>query len=178
MEVSSVNQAYVFLSMILCGGICTAVFDVFRAVRRYKKSDGGVIVLQDLVFWIVELCLVYLTAFKLNYAKVRVYEILALVIGSVIYFVTLSDFVIKQLCMVIGAFVTLINKISVPFRKLAKTLMLPAKKLRKYACEKSEIVRTAIRLRVNIAGQRMKKAFKVAFSSKKNKSVENNKTTV
>ena len=49
MEISSVNQARVFLWMIVCGAVCTFVFDVFRGIRRYKSPQNSVILLQDLV---------------------------------------------------------------------------------------------------------------------------------
>ncbi len=117
MEISSANQAYVFFAMILCGALCTAVFDVFRAVRRYKNSGTGVIAIQDIVFWLIELSIVYMVAFRLNYAKVRAYEIVALVIGSGVYFMTISDWVIRLLVRVIDLVVRTFAYISLPFIK-------------------------------------------------------------
>ena len=125
MEISSANQAYVFLAMVLCGALCTGVFDIFRAIRRYKNSATGVIVFQDIVFWIIELFIVYMVAFRLNYARVRAYEIIALVIGSAIYFVTLSDYVIKFMMWQIGL-----------VAKVFGFLMAPLLRVSAYACQK------------------------------------------
>ena len=118
MEISSANQAYVFLAMVLCGALCTAVFDIFRAIRRYKNSGTGIIVFQDIVFWIIELFIVYMVAFRLNYAGVRAYEIVALVVGSGIYFVTLSDYVIRFFVWVIAWTVRILGFVVAPFSKL------------------------------------------------------------
>ena len=117
MEISSANQAYAFLAMVLCGALCTGVFDIFRAIRRYKNSATGVIVFQDIVFWIIELFIVYMVAFRLNYARVRAYEIIALIIGSAIYFVTLSDYVIKFMVWQIGLAAKLLGFVSAPADK-------------------------------------------------------------
>ncbi len=125
MEVSSSNQAYVFLFMVFCGAVCTVVFDVFRAVRRLKSSSGRVVVLQDLVFWAIEIFIVYMVAFKLNYAKVRAYEIMALFIGGGIYFVTASEYVIKYLERAISFIASLFQKISVPIIRFLRFTISP-----------------------------------------------------
>lgn len=125
MEVSSSNQAYVFLFMVFCGAVCTLVFDVFRAVRRLKRSSGRVVALQDLVFWAIEIFIVYMVAFKLNYAKVRAYEIIALFIGSGVYFVTASEYVIKHLEKAIRSLVALFKKVYVPTLRVLRIATSP-----------------------------------------------------
>lgn len=125
MEVSSSNQAYVFLFMVFCGAVCTLVFDVFRAVRRFKRSSGRVVALQDLVFWAIEIFIVYMVAFKLNYAKVRAYEIIALFIGSGVYFVTASEYVIKYLEKLISSLVALFKKVYVPTLRFLRFAISP-----------------------------------------------------
>lgn len=120
MEISSVNQARVFLWMIVCGAVCTFVFDVFRGIRRYKSLQNSVILLQDLVLWAIEIYIVYMVAFKLNYARVRAYEIVALVIGSLLYFVVLSDYVVKTVCRITAITEKCARRAVSPFQKLWK----------------------------------------------------------
>lgn len=128
MEISSSNQAYVFFAMVICGALCTVVFDVFRAVRRFGKASGGIIALQDLIFWIIELVIVCVVAFKLNYAKVRGYEVIALFMGSFIYFISLSEYVIRVVHWVISYLVKLFGVVVTPFVKFAKIASKPFKK--------------------------------------------------
>jgi len=160
LEVSSVNQAYVFLAMIVCGGVCTFIFDVFRGIRRYKNSGSGIIAVQDLVFWAIELTVVYLVAFRLNYARVRAYELIALLIGSVIYFVTLSDWVIRLVCSGIKFGVGIFIKIAFPFQRLCNILVLPLKKLKVVAGKKAESLKTKILLKFTIALKRTRNYWK------------------
>lgn len=90
-----------FFVMLLCGFICGLVFDFFRAVRRLRRSSSGIVAIQDIVFWVMELTLVYAVAFRLNYARIRVYELVALVMGSWLYFMTVSSWIVNLLCRVI-----------------------------------------------------------------------------
>ncbi len=125
MEISSVNQAWVFLWMVVCGIVCTFVFDVFRGIRRYKSPQNSVIVFQDLVLWAIEIFIVYMVAFKLNYAKVRVFEIVALIIGSVLYFIILSDYVVKSVCRITEIAEKCVLRIISPFRKMCNFVIAP-----------------------------------------------------
>ncbi len=93
-DISVSSQVFVFFAMIVLGVMCGAVFDIFRGIRRMKKLTGGVVAVQDLLFWLSELVLVYMVTFRLNYAHVRAFELVALVIGSFIYFMTVSRYVI------------------------------------------------------------------------------------
>lgn len=113
MELSVSHQLYVFCCMILCGMLSGIVFDVFRSVRRCIKCTNGIIAVQDLAFWGVELCMVYITAFKVNNAQMRGYEIIALILGTVFYFTAFSQYIIIILCRItniVKKFVVLILK--------------------------------------------------------------------
>ena len=127
MEISSVNQARVFLWMIVCGGVCTFVFDIFRGVRRYKRPQSSVILVQDLALWFIEICLVYAVAFKLNYARVRAYEIVALVIGAVLYFVIFSNYVVRGVHIATEGIAKIIKCLFAPLFKVLNSLAIPVK---------------------------------------------------
>lgn len=129
MEISVSNQAIVFLGMVLCGVVCGVVFDIFRAIRRCRKSANSVIAAQDLLFWIIELVIVYMAAFRLNYAHVRAYEGIALVIGSVIYFMTLSKYTVRFVCICIAFAVKITLLVLTPVMKAARLALRPIKAL-------------------------------------------------
>jgi len=112
--VSPTKEVCIFIAMVLCGILCGVVFDFFRSVRRTRRSNCGVVALQDIVFWIIELAVVYFCAFRLNYAKLRAYEALALIIGSCLYFMTLSGYVLKFICKIIIIHTRIIGYITKP----------------------------------------------------------------
>lgn len=129
MELSVSHQLFVFISMTLCGVAAGVIFDLFRAVRRCIKASSGVILTQDLLLWFFELVLVYYTMFKVNNAKIRGYEAIALVIGSVLYFVTVSCYVTKAFSKVISFLLKILRTLLIPLKKVCLILAKPAKKL-------------------------------------------------
>jgi len=176
-EISSARQAQVFLGMVLCGALCTLIFDIFRAIRRFKKTSGGIIVFQDLVFWAIELVVVYMVAFRLNYAGVRGYLVIALVIGSVLYFVTLSEHVISFLCKIMDCVCKIVNRVISPFMIFAKWLVKPWVSLYEFAKKKISIVKVRIgREFCNIYSKIREKA-KSFFSTKSKKKEQMNVET-
>ena len=118
MDISLSYQAFSFLVMVVCGFLCGLIFDLFRALRRHRKSACSVVAVQDIVFWILEASFVYFVAFKLNYAHIRVYEIVALVIGSWLYFMTASVYLLGFLCTVVSYVQKVVDIIFVPIKKI------------------------------------------------------------
>lgn len=115
MNISASAQVLVFFAMVLCGIMCGIVFDLFRGIRYRRKTSGGVVALQDIIFWIAELTLVYAVIFTLNYAYVRVFELVALIIGSALYFMTISDFVVALVSRLTDILARLIVILTKPF---------------------------------------------------------------
>ena len=123
MEISASNQAFVFLAMVVCGFACGFVFDFFRAIRRFKSSGKRIVATQDILFWLAELVIVYEVLFKLNYARIRLYEAIALVLGSFLYFMTVSHYAISMMCTLVGWSAKLIIAVFLPlYRLVLKTL--------------------------------------------------------
>ena len=120
MDISLSYQAFSFFAMVICGFLCGVLFDLFRALRRHRKSACTVVAFQDILFWILEASLVYFVAFKLNYAHIRAYEGVALVIGSWLYFMTASSYVLGFLCALVSCAYKAAGVIYVPFKKTFK----------------------------------------------------------
>ncbi|MBQ8588166.1 MAG: hypothetical protein IJ454_02110 [Clostridia bacterium] len=117
MDISFSEQAFVFVAMVMCGMLCGIIFDVFRAVRHSRKTTSGIVAMQDLLFWLIELAAIYTVAFKLNYAHVRAFEGIALVMGSWMYFMTLSKYSLRFLCRVTDLIVKIVRLVLKPLGK-------------------------------------------------------------
>lgn len=120
MNISVSLQAFMFLGMVLCGAMCGVVFDVFRGLRRYRRPARSIVALQDILFWLIELTVVYMAAFRLNYAHIRAYEGIALVIGSWVYFMTVSEYVIQFVCTITSFAVKAAGIVLKPFLLLGR----------------------------------------------------------
>ncbi len=148
MEVSVSKQAFVFLAMVVCGFLCGFVFDFFRAVRRLKSSGKAVIAAQDITLWLIELVIVYHVLFKLNYAHIRAYEAVALVVGSFLYFMTLSMHVVSA----ISRFLRFIYKVSLcvlkPIIKILGIVLKPLAKVKLETFKFVSSVRVHLKLHI------------------------------
>lgn len=118
MDITLTYQALSFFVMVFCGALCGVIFDLFRSFRKNKKNACGVVALQDIVFWIMELFLVYMVAFRLNYAHIRAYEGIALLLGSWLYFMTVSKWVLSILCAVLSYIQKALGFVLIPIKKI------------------------------------------------------------
>lgn len=135
MELSVSHQLFVFVCMFLCGGATGIIFDIFRALRRCIKSGSGIILAQDLMLWFVELVIVYYTAFKVNNAELRGYEAIALILGAFIYFITLSEHIVRLVCKIIAFLLKIFGFVARPFKGACIMLAKAIKKLFLYTKE-------------------------------------------
>lgn len=95
MEVSVSNQMYVFAVMLLCGACAGLLFDLMRGLRRRFGADMLVTSVEDILFWLAISAGVYAAIFVCNYGQLRWHEIIGLILGSVIYFLTLSKAILR-----------------------------------------------------------------------------------
>lgn len=118
MEVSVSNQLYVFFVMILCGVCAGVLFDLLRALRRAFGANSFTTSVSDILFWLAISIGVYMTIFMFNYGQIRWYEIIGIILGSVIYFLALSGIIMK----ILGALFNFFTKI---FQFIFKIILTP-----------------------------------------------------
>ncbi len=108
----------VFWSVFLCGiGICI-IFDFFRALRRSYAPSGITVALQDAIFCIIAFKLFFDMMYVTNNGHIRWYIPIAIVSGCVIYFFSISKYIIKVWMFVIKILKALIY----PFTKILSFL--------------------------------------------------------
>lgn len=165
MELSVSHQLFVFVCMVLCGGATGVIFDAFRAHRRCVKSGSGIIAAQDLLLWFAELVIVYYTAFKVNNAQIRGYEAIALIVGAVLYFITLSEYVMKLMCKIITAVIKIFSSVVSPLKKLCTVIAKPFKRL--FLFVKTKVMLLGNNTKTSVSELNMR--IKTALSVKKHK---------
>ncbi len=70
------NQVYVFLWSIFIGACITLLFDILRAFRKNKTVSNLQVLLQDIVFVIIVMLIIIVSAFMINDGEIRGYMIL------------------------------------------------------------------------------------------------------
>ncbi len=129
MELSYSHEAYVFFGTLLGGVLIGMVFDFYRVLRNH--TVGGVVIIgaQDVLFWMLLSLIAFGAIFITNSGQVRWYEILGIVLGFVIYGLTLSRYFVKLLDFIakwIQKTVRFLIRIfAVPIRFLLKLVKKP-----------------------------------------------------
>lgn len=117
-------EVNLFLVSILWGAIIHIFYDVLRIVRRIIKHGYLAVALEDLVYWIICGVLIFRMMYNNNNGVVRGFIIAGVVLGMVIYRISISGLVVKYVSLVINRVITLFLKVfrvvMKPFRFLLK----------------------------------------------------------
>ena len=111
------GQLYILLSFFLTGICIGVLFDVFRVTRKTFKIPNILIYIEDILFWILTGFLLLFTTFTFTNGEIRLYMIIVMLLGSFIYFISISKYFI------------LINSKIINFIKKATNLLLKPIKL-------------------------------------------------
>lgn len=95
------QETSVFLIFVVIGVLFSVIFDVFRAIRKVRKLKNRTIYVQDIIYFLI--IGVILLGVIINYmnTELRVYLILAIVLGIVIYISTVGNMVMNLIVKLI-----------------------------------------------------------------------------
>ncbi len=89
------RELIIFLYFILEGMAAGIFLDVLRVFRHNRNVSDVVVCLEDVLYWIVLGCGVIWLSYILNAGTIRIYMVLAVFLGMLIYFLTLTNFTYK-----------------------------------------------------------------------------------
>ena len=123
------NQVLDFLEFVLIGMLIACIFDFFRGYRKFKLVNTLSVIIQDIVYFIIVTIIIIFSIIKLLDSQIRLYIFLGILIGSTIYFSTISKYVIKLYILFFNMFKEIISTIFLPiilniqfFQKIAKKI--------------------------------------------------------
>lgn len=95
MNINIYNQFYNLLIFIITGIAIGILFDLFRIIRRSFKTSDLITYIEDIVFWLLAGAILLFSIFTFNNGEIRVYVFVGLIIGSLLYLLTISKYFIK-----------------------------------------------------------------------------------
>ena len=104
MEISVSGQALAFLFALLFGAVLGVFYDLFRISRIALRQNAVAIFIEDLFFWIVASVATFLFLLFENSGEVRVYLLLGVVLGAILYYFTLGILVMKLARLILTPF--------------------------------------------------------------------------
>jgi len=99
-----------FYATIYGGLIIGLLFDINRALKSNFKILKYFSIVFNIIFWIFATIIIFITINAIESFDLRYYHFVALLIGFVLYYNTISRFVLKIINKLIGFMVYSINK--------------------------------------------------------------------
>ena len=119
MNINTYNQFYDLLTFIITGIIIGILFDIFRIFRKTFKTPDFLTYAQDILFWILVGIILLFSIFHFNNGEIRSYVFIGLIIGILIYILTISKYFIKISVVILVFFK---NIVYFPFKLFKKII--------------------------------------------------------
>lgn len=140
-------ELIVLFIFVFTGFIIASIYDFFRACRKYKKRSTLEVVVQDICFCLI--CTIIIT-FNIVYflkEQVRLYIIVSSILGGIIYFSTISTFVLKIYIKTLETSDKILTFIFAPFILYFKILHIMYAKVEKNVVKCCNVIKNVIFLK-------------------------------
>ena len=97
-------QLYSLLIFTISGVAIGIFFDIFRILRKTFKTPDIITYIEDTIFWICTGIFFLFLLFKFNNGVIRNYVIIGIIMGVVIYILTISKYFININVTIINFF--------------------------------------------------------------------------
>lgn len=153
MNVLISSQAHIFFISIFSGILMGIGYDIIRIIRRLFPHNRIFIGIEDILFFLISSILIFIKIFKANYGTIRGFILLGILLGVLLYYLTISNLIINTSIKIInkGTYVFktyLITPIKIatkPIRFLLKKLIFILKKIRKWLIIRIREIKRQIR---------------------------------
>ena len=95
------NQANSFLIFVINGVIIGVLFDSFRILRKSFKTSDFITTIEDILFWIMTGIIILYSIFVFNNGEIRFFMFIGIFLGTLLYILLISKYVIKTSVRVI-----------------------------------------------------------------------------
>ena len=113
----TVTRELIIFGYFILGGVIGGIFfDLLRITRKNRKIGDIVVYLEDIIFWLLMGTGVIWLSYITDAGQIRIYMILALFLGMLVYFLTLSRLVYKVLDFICRYLVWLFRLVFIFFK--------------------------------------------------------------
>ena len=130
------NQAYLFMIFTINGILIGFLFDIFRILRKSFKTNDIITYIEDVLFWILTGIIILFTMCKFCDGELRGFTIIGVLMGVILYMLTISTYIIKVFVFIIKILNMIIRKIIniiiYPFKLIFKPISIICINIRKW----------------------------------------------
>ena len=116
------GQAWLFAATVATGAAAGVFYDFFRVLRRAWRHPRWLVHVQDMLFWLVATVLIFYYMLHRNAGEIRPFMLVGMVTGAVLYFATISRWVVKGT-------VTVVKFVEKVIRTMVRIILLPLRLL-------------------------------------------------
>lgn len=140
------KEVVFFFAMTACGALISLLLDIFRAFRITVKPCTAAVALSDVLFCASAMFIILACVWNLNSGIFRFYEIVGMLLGAILYFSTLSKWILRIFIFIFEKILKLgkiiLKILLTPLSFLYKILVVPIReKIRKDSGSGDERVR-------------------------------------
>ena len=95
------EQVKVFLYSIGLGVFFILLFDLFRLMRRKKKTRDAMVYLQDVIYVVMVAMMIIASTFMINHGELRGYMVIGYILGGMIYLLLFSHLFYQKGCWIL-----------------------------------------------------------------------------
>ncbi len=132
MILSISEQADIFLCVFAAGCAAGIFYDIIEVFRMNVPHSKAVVCIEDMIYWISVIVLLFLFMLEKNHAEIRLFDIIGFFTGMLVYGVFISRAVtglLMTLSKIARAVIgLLIEMVLTPFRLIWIPLSFPVKK--------------------------------------------------
>lgn len=99
-----------FYATIYGGLLIGLLFDINRSLKSNFKILKYFSIVFNIIFWILATAIIFITVNAIESFDLRYYHFVALLIGFILYYNTISKFILKALNKIIGLIVLVVKK--------------------------------------------------------------------
>ena len=126
-------QASLFLLMVAAGGAIGLLYDILRIFRKMIPHSGILMQLEDAVYWVVVIFVMFLLIMQKNNGEIRIFVLFGIFLGMGLYYLMvsplvngISDRVVRLIKYILTLFLTIILT---PFRLVYILVRRPVGKI-------------------------------------------------
>lgn len=113
-EISNLHQLFTALFSVALGVVLALIYDIFKAPRILKRKTVFRVFISDIVFGAIATLLTFCLLMLRTKGQLRIFVLVFILAGFLLWRATLSRFFIKFLCFVLKIF----SKVSAYFKAL------------------------------------------------------------
>lgn len=122
MKADTIRQVYLLGIFIINGILVGVIFDIFRILRKSFKTPDWLTLIEDILVWQIVSAMIIYSIFIFNNGQIRIYFFIGIVIGIILYLLTISKIFIVINVKILNIIKKTINLCLTPFFLIIKFL--------------------------------------------------------